>query len=567
MSFLLLLITYITFTQSEYYTEKVPHKEHYRIFLCADPQIGPADSPVGFERELEDLLRRFVDIANSEKPDFVVFNGDLVAFPKKEYFEAFEKAVSSLTTPIVIVHGNHDGKAKDGLFWELQKRLCGFQAYDYAFDCGKWRIIVLCAPELLTEAYTFEHQIEWLNTELLNAWRRPVMVFLHYHLLPVGLSQLEYYTYSKVQKNKLLETIVRFGNVQYVFMGHIHNGIKASVKTGWEYQGTKFIVLPTIVPGRAFGEEYPEFAYTGNRGFFAELVLNGSQTELYGRQIDNTIKYRYPDQFPIFTIDRDPRAFKHWNELPKSDDIENGDFENGLLNWFYPYRYISDENPGFIYEVLYSPKFKSQSLHLFVRYKGNAWQYDESMDFYKVVALKPNQPLPTLKLEYYSPNEEKSFYGGGFIRVVLFSDKKIEAMWLGHWGAREERVKHLPKIWNYLDEPEGKLQWYEKAIRQGRLISIKLPDYGYRTHQLVLNISQIFSLTRPDYKPSANLVVIQFGVWCGNEEGSFSGAWFDNFQIVYDTNIPSTIDNLPMSPSMFESLPPYGIWYRYGFDK
>ncbi|MCX8065558.1 MAG: metallophosphoesterase [Candidatus Hydrogenedentes bacterium] len=562
-----LILQSIIMFQLDYYSEKIQEKECYRILLCADPQIGPADSPVEFEKELELMLRKFVSTVNEEKPDFVVFNGDLVAFPQESYFNAFENAVKYITVPIVLVHGNHDGKAKDGLFWKLQQQLCGFRAYDYAFDCGKWRIILLCAPELFTDSYTFENQIEWLNNELQQAWRKPVIVFLHYHLLPVGLSQLEYYTYPREQKLRLLDTLVRYGNVKYVFMGHVHNGIKASVKTAWEYQGTKFIVLPTLVPGRAFAEEYPEFVSYSDRGFFAELILKGSASEIYGRQIDNPTKYKYPEEFPIFTIDIDSRAFRHWYDMPKSETIQNGDFENGTLNWFSSYRYKSDEKPGFICEVLPSPKFNSNSLHLFVTYKGRSWQYDESLDLYKVISIPSNSSLPTIKLQYYIPNEEKSFYGGGYIRVALFNDKSLEAMWLGHWGAREERIKHLHRIWNYLDEPKEKLQWYEKAIQQGSFISMKLPDYGYKVHSLVLNTDQIFTLKDNTAKPVANLLVVQFGVWCGNEEGSFSGAWFDNFSTEHTSSNPSSIDNLPLSPKMFESFLPYGVWYKYGFDK
>lgn len=554
-------------SQSKYDSNRILSKESFKIFLCADPQIGPPDSPVEFEKELESLLRKFVMLANEEKPDFVVFNGDLVAFPKENYFSAFENTVKNLIPPIVLIHGNHDGKANDGLFWKLQENLCGFHTHDYAFDCGKWRVIALCAPELFTDTYRFENQIEWLTNELHNAWRTPVIIFLHYHLLPVGLSQLEYYTYPRDQKIKLLDTIVRYGNVRYVFMGHVHNGIKASVKTSWEYQGTKFIVLPTLVPGRAFGEEYDEFALHSDRGFFAELILKDSTSELYGRQIDNPNRYKYPENFPIFTVDVDPRAFRHWCELPKSEIIFSDDFERGLSNWLYSYRYKSENQPGFVYEVLPCPKFSSNSLHLFVRYKGHSWQYDESIDVYKVISIPPNSPPPTIKLQYFIPNEEKSFYGGGFIRVAMFKERTLEAMWLGHWGAREERVKHLFRIWSYLDEPPGKLKWYEQALQKGKLICMRLPDYGYRTHSLTLNPAEIFMHKESPEMPISNLVVIQFGVWCGNEEGSFSGAWFDNFSLQFDTQTISSINNIPFTPSMFESNLPYGAWYKYGFDK
>ncbi len=140
-------------------------------------------------------------------------------------------------------------------------------------------------------------------------------------------------------------------------------------------------------------------------------------------------------------------------------------------------------------------------------------------------------------------------------------------MWLGHWGAQEEKVRHLPKIWNYLDEPDTKHRWYEDAIRSGNLISMKLPDSDDRTHQVTLNTAQIFSLTNPDFKISPTFALLQFGVWCGNKEGSFSGAWFDNFLIETNSDLPSSVDNQPILPSMFDHNITYGTWYKSGYDK
>jgi len=536
----------------------------------ADPQIGPADSSVKFEQELEQTLRDTVNLANQEQVDLVVFNGDLVAFPRPEYFSAFENAVRPLTMPMALVHGNHDGKHNDGLFLSMQERLCGFRLPNYAFDCGSWRFIVLCAPELLGQN-KFEEQILWLNDELHSAWRRPVIVFLHYHLLPVGLSQLEYYTYPKERKNKLLDTIVRYGNVQYVFMGHVHNGVKASVRTAWEYQGTRFVVLPTLVPGRAFGEEYPEFDTSNDRGYFLEAIINGSSIKLFGRQLGTKSKHEYPEQFSIFTRDMDPRSFRPWSEITPYTEIKNGDFEQGLTDWFFPIRYLSEHEPGFVRETKKcDPLTGEQSLHLFVRYKGHAWQYDESIDTYQVIRIPDHNAKPVIKVRYYVPNNEKSFYGGGFLRIALLKGKKLCWMWIGHWGAREERVKHIPKMWAYHDEITQKQQYFEKLKQEGMATAMRLPDYGYRFHHLTLNIPEIFQIVNPNtpyHSLLCDTILIMLGVWCGNEEGSYSGAWFDNISVNWEGMESSVIDNLPIKQEMLSQPLPYNLWYILGYDK
>ena len=555
---------------TDYYASLAGKTENLRMFLVADPQIGPADSSVGFERELEQTLCKMVNTANQEQVDLIVFDGDLVAFPRPDYFSAFEKAVQPLKMPMVLVHGNHDGKYEDGLFLSMQERLCGFRLPDYAFDCGSWRVVVLCTPDLL-EKNDFEGQIAWLDNELHEAWRRPVMVFLHYHLLPVGLSQLEYYTYPKDRKNKLLDTIVRYGNVQYVFMGHVHNGIKASVRTAWEYQGTKFVVLPTLVPGRAFGEEYPEFNTEKDRGYFTEAIINGSDVKLIGRQLDTEAKHEYPPNFPVFTKDMDPRAFMNWCQMSSYKGIKNGDFEQGLTDWLFPVRYQAEQEPGFIHEIQKCDKLPGeQSLHLFVRYKGHAWQYDESIDAYQVLQIPDGDAKPVVKMQYYIPNSEKSFYGGGFIRVALFKDKEFCWMWVGHWGAREERVKHIPKIWAYHDGVSANPQFLDKCREERKFVSMRLPDYGYRSHHITLNISELIHSLSPDINfqsLSANTLLIMLGVWCGNEEGSFSGAWFDGIKVDWNSEEPSIIDNLSINNKMFSQPFPYNRWYTIGYDK
>ncbi|HOK09156.1 MAG TPA: metallophosphoesterase [Candidatus Hydrogenedens sp.] len=553
------------------YSSLAEKNDSARLWLVADPQIGPADSDSGYERELELLLEKFVELANQEQPDVVIFNGDLVAFPKPNYFAGFEKAVKPLKMPIALVHGNHDGKYNDGLFLDLQEHLCGFRAPNYAFDIGTWRMVILCAPELLSPNGGFEEQLSWLENELHEAWRRPVVVFLHYHLLPVGLSQLEYYTYPKDKKNKLLDVLVRYGNVQYVFMGHVHNGVKASVRTAWEYQGTTFVVLPTLVNGRAFGEEYPQFNTNQDRGYFAEAEISQSKLKLYGRQLGCSAKYEFPERFPIFTRDMDPRAFEHWCKIANTPEIVNGDFENKSKGWFFPYRYQSEQESGFIWETKSCDQFSgTTALHLYTRYKGHAWQYDETMDVYQVLRVPNNNVKPTCKLQYYVPNNEKSFYGGGYIRIALFADTELRWMWVGHWGAREERVKHIPKIWNYHDEYPKKARTLDQYREQGIMVSMRLPDYGYRSHQISLNLPEIYQLINVDKSfDSLNFdtMLVMLGVWCGNEEGSFSGAWFDNITVDWQGNTNSTIDNKSISLEMFSLPLPYGKWYSMGHDK
>ncbi len=101
----------------------------FYFVMNADPQIGPADSPHANERRLQQMLADFVVEVNAMTPPpaFVVFNGDLVAFPRENFFASFNSTVQALDPPIVLVHGNHDGRYPDTQFYDSQELLSGFR--------------------------------------------------------------------------------------------------------------------------------------------------------------------------------------------------------------------------------------------------------------------------------------------------------------------------------------------------------------------------------------------------------------------------------------------------------
>ena len=84
--------------------------------------------------------------------------------------------------------------------------------------------------------------VAWLDADLDASRDRPTMVFLHYPLLPVGLSQCEYYTLPMPFQRALIETFARHGQVRHVISGHVHAGIRSSIKCSWTWRGTNYIV-------------------------------------------------------------------------------------------------------------------------------------------------------------------------------------------------------------------------------------------------------------------------------------------------------------------------------------
>ena len=223
----------------------------------------------------------------------------------------------------IAVTGNHDVRDfdVDAIFRPVQKAFNGTTNDTFSFDCGQWHFVVMPTRELLTNPEKEEAFLKWLDQDLRSNRGRPTMGFMHYHLLPVGTSQLEFYTYSISYKNRLLDALTRYGNVKYVFSGHVHSGIKNSVKTAWEYGGVNFIVAPSPVRPRPFGEEYPEYTLDG--GYYLKVEVQGKSVRLLGHQIGRTAEHRYPASASKFDFAVAPRYFKAVWDLPAETKLRS----------------------------------------------------------------------------------------------------------------------------------------------------------------------------------------------------------------------------------------------------
>ena len=293
-------------------------KEKFMFLINSDPQMGDEHTKLDSLKILNVLLEQFVEEtlnrSKQESPDFVVWNGDLVWQPLQNAFDNFNRIISALNVPSVLVHGNHDGIKDDPKFLNLQQDISGYKKLNYSFDYGQWHFIVIAAQEKYLSHSKKRELLKWLDNELVRNKDKKIMLFMHYHILPTGLSQTEYYTYFPMSfKNNLLDTITRYNNVKYVFSGHVHIGVKASIKTARNYKGTNFILSPTPVFARPFGEEFDQYkqkdSLYNNRGFYMEVHVDGDEVELIGRKINHPHQVKYPKTFSQFNKSDDIRSF------------------------------------------------------------------------------------------------------------------------------------------------------------------------------------------------------------------------------------------------------------------
>jgi len=223
-------------------------KFSFAIIGCA--QVGRGDDKNPLFANAQFGLKTTVQELNAmeRRPDFCVFLGDMVNVPDPASLENFYTLVKPLKCPIVLNHGNHDTPPPYTDFRNLEEKINGIRSVYYSFDAGQWHFITLPANIEFGNYDNLEVKkpmMEWLIKDFEANKDRPTIVFVHMHLMPLGLTQLEWYTHSPTFKRELLDALTKWGNVKWYFNAHVHNGIKVAMKTAWTYKGINFLTVPS----------------------------------------------------------------------------------------------------------------------------------------------------------------------------------------------------------------------------------------------------------------------------------------------------------------------------------
>ena len=246
----------------------------------------------------------------------------------------------------------HGGNAAD--FRQVSEGIQRLRGYYGSFNAGKWHFLWIPDDEQLSNRRLAEEVFAWMDKDLAENRDRPSMLFLHRQLLPVGLSQLEYYAYTMEHRDQILERVFRYGNVKQVFSGHVHNSIKSSIDSAWSYRGVNFILSPTVHRPRDMGrfEAFPEYMsrYMSEHqpagGFYMLVDVDGSRVAgMRGRCAGIAGERLYPQRFRPFDPAIDPRWAKPVGQLTPHQQLLNGDFEEGLTGWSMPYRFQAEREP------------------------------------------------------------------------------------------------------------------------------------------------------------------------------------------------------------------------------
>jgi hypothetical protein len=527
--------------------------DDFTFLINADPHVSRERPNAPSPQPHNQFLRDFVKEVNAapQQPAFVIFNGDIYerqGVPQTT--NILLQIIKDLRPLPIAVTGNHDVRDfdVDSIFRPVQQAFNGTTNDTFSFDCGQWHFVVMPTKELLNGPEKEARFLKWLDADLKDNQYRPTMAFMHYHLLPVGTSQLEFYTYSISYKNRLLDALTRYGNVKYVFSGHVHAGVENSVKTAWDYKGVNFIVAPSPVRPRPFGEEYPEFTLDG--GYYLKVEVKGKDVRLLGHQIGKHAEHPYPTAFRKFDLGVDPRYFKAVWDLPAESKLRNGGFEEGLAGWAPVFRYMKDKEPGYGVSVGSDGAVSGKkSARLFVSEEGQGWALGEFTETYQVLRA-PGQ-APTLKFNYRG---DRGPHGGGYVWLGGITGKNVQSVMVFHWGPQMRSKHTLPRVIDYVvtaGQHDGARAQSLKQQKQALFWKLPVPNEKWISAEVALARAMNAAAGRPGLYESLGIdrFIIGLGAWCSAEPGSRSTAWFDEVNLIPDSNAEvMEVDGRPADP-------------------
>jgi len=168
-------------------------------------------------------------------PDFIVHTGDVVNDPDESAYELASSVLAELPSPVYYATGNHDDVAMmrralrfgemGPLLPEDLSRLC----YRIAgADGGGVDFFVLDAkvpPEEGPHGWIPEEQAQAVLAAVSGT--RPVAVFLHYPLTPIGSRWIDEHLLVRNGSEFLLRLKERAGpHLRGIFSGHLHRGLQ-----------------------------------------------------------------------------------------------------------------------------------------------------------------------------------------------------------------------------------------------------------------------------------------------------------------------------------------------------
>jgi 3',5'-cyclic AMP phosphodiesterase CpdA len=166
-------------------------------------------------------------LALPQRPDAVLFTGDLTDFGRADEYANLARLIAPLTMPVYLMAGNHDEPAAMRTAFPSHAYLRQRPGkLDYAIDDFPVRIVALDStiphksPGLLTR-----EQLAWLDDTLSAQPEKPAIVALHHPPFWTGIGHMD--TQLLTNPDDLAAVIRKHPQVERVIAGHLHRPIVA----------------------------------------------------------------------------------------------------------------------------------------------------------------------------------------------------------------------------------------------------------------------------------------------------------------------------------------------------
>lgn len=180
---------------------------------------------VDTESSLARCIGRLLELP--QRPDAVIFTGDLTDFGRPEEYENLRRLLAPLEMPVYLLPGNHDEPENLRAAFPSHTYLRqGERFVDYVIDDFAVRIVALDSTIPRESGGEIrEAQLEWLDATLAAAPSRPTIVALHHPPFWTGIGHMDDMGLRNPQP--LESVIARHPHVERVIAGHLHRSIVA----------------------------------------------------------------------------------------------------------------------------------------------------------------------------------------------------------------------------------------------------------------------------------------------------------------------------------------------------
>ena len=199
-----------------------------KIIQVTDVHLGRRGQ-IRYGADLHERLDRCIDHINARHADatLCVFTGDLTDAGDTQAYADLKAALGRLSVPYRLLPGNHDRRANlIAAFPDNGSDDKGF--VQSVFDTPEGRLVFLDSlAEGRVTGELCDDRLAWLDARLGEAAGKAAYVFLHHPPVELGLSLLD--PLGLEQPQRLLDVLIRRGNVRYIFFGHVHRDIAGTV--------------------------------------------------------------------------------------------------------------------------------------------------------------------------------------------------------------------------------------------------------------------------------------------------------------------------------------------------